>query len=100
MARYRRYGYVVVQRSFDKDKTLLACANVAYQHNPEKINQYVDDLLAEYTDEMVADVSIFIPVEDREENVPFPMRDVFIKYPNGESETIRVEGWFVWVGKD
>lgn len=104
MPKYRRYGYVIVQRFYDHarfgERILVASTIVGFHHNPRKANQHLDKLIATRQGDFTEFGPDETPLEDRKENVGYPIRDVFIKYEDGSYDIFRLEAWFVWVGKE
>lgn len=96
MPKYKRYGYVVVER-LTRPSGLIACTNVGFHLNPQKAQEQVD-AIAESTTEgkVVADET----VTGQDCMVPSIRRNVLIEYPDGECLQVLIQRWFVEVGRN
>lgn len=96
MPKYRRYGYVVVER-FSKSGGLVACTNVGFHLNPQKAQEQVD-AITKNTGKgiIVADETVM----GKDDFVPSIRRNVLIEYPGDETLQILIQRWYVEVGRD
>ena len=96
MPKYKRYGYVVVERH-TKPAGLMASTNIGFHLNPQKAQEQVDGII-EYTGEgkVVADET----VTGKDDLVPSIRRNVLIEYPGDETLQILIQRWYVEVGRD
>lgn len=96
MPKYKRYGYVVVER-FSKPSGLVACTNVGFHLNPQKAQEQVDAII-EFTGEgkVVADETVM----GKDDFVPAIRRNVLIEYPGYETLQVLIQRWYVEVGRD
>ncbi len=96
MPKYKRHGYVVVEK-FSRPSGFMVCTNVGFHLNPQKAQEQVDAIIESVgKSKVVADETVM----GKDDFVPSIRRNVLIEYPDAETLQIFIQRWCVEVGRD